>query len=228
MDPVADRLRRARRREASRRTAPRPSIRERVRLAQPARQEPVQELGRELLDAVLDVALVRHRLGLRRDPHRRVVREGRGAEVSTSEQWVTPRSVRNRSIDVSSSARRPPGRVVGAEGRREISTSFGWTTGRSGTIELQLSAAGVNGGGKPGHLAAEKPASSAQFFDLRIASLFGLGGPLLRPGLRSGSRRAQRRSRRPEGPRVAARSVLDGREHDGTLAAGGRARSRRR
>jgi transposase-like protein len=42
------------------------------------------------------------------------------------------------------------------------------------------------------------------------------------------SRRAQRRSRRPEGPRVAARSVLDGREHDGTLAAGGRARSRRR
>jgi hypothetical protein len=24
------------------------------------------------------------------------------------------------------------------------------------------------------------------FFDLRIASLFGLGGPLLRPGLRSG------------------------------------------
>jgi len=32
-------------------------------------------------------------------------------------------------------------------------------------------------------------------------------------------RRAQRRSRRPEGPRAAARSVLDGREHDGTLAA---------
>jgi len=109
----------------------------------------------------------------------------KGTVLATSEQWVTPRSVRNRSIDVSSSARRPPGRVVGAEGRREISTSFGWTTGRSGTIELQLSAAGVNGGAKSVHMAAQEPAGSTEFFDPTIASLFGLVGTLLRPGLRS-------------------------------------------
>jgi hypothetical protein len=35
------------------------------------------------------------------------------------------------------------------------------------------------------------------------------------------SRRAERRSRMPEGHRAAARSVLDGREHDGILDAEG-------
>ena len=57
----------------------------------------------------------------------------------------------------------------------------------------------------------------------RIASLFGLREPLLRAACAFlHSRRARRRSRRPEGHRVAARSVLDGREHDGTLTAAGR------
>jgi len=41
------------------------------------------------------------------------------------------------------------------------------------------------------------------------------------------SRRAQRRSRRAAGHRVAARSVLDGREHDGTVGAEGRSWRRR-
>ena len=71
-------------------------------------------------------------------------------------------------------------------------------------------------------------ASSAQFFCQITASLFGQGRTASSSRPAVFSRRAQRRSRRPDGPRVAARSVLDGREHDGTLAAGGRARSRRR
>jgi hypothetical protein len=43
-----------------------------------------------------------------------------------------------------------------------------------------------------------------------------------RPDLRTLRRRAQRQSRMAEGHREAAPRVLDGREHDGTLAAEGR------
>ena len=46
--------------------------------------------------------------------------------------------------------------------------------------------------------------------------------PSRRPDLRITCRRAQRRSMMAEGHREAARSVIDGREHDGTLAAEGR------
>jgi len=43
----------------------------------------------------------------------------------------------------------------------------------------------VNGGAKSVHMAAQEPAGSTEFFDPTIASLFGLVGTLLRPGLRS-------------------------------------------
>ena len=54
--------------------------------------------------------------------------------------------------------------------------------------------------------------------------LFDQDGHPVVPTCALQSRRAQWRSRMPEGQRVAARSVLDGREHDGTLAADGRQR----
>jgi hypothetical protein len=60
------------------------------------------------------------------------------------------------------------------------------------------------------------------FFCHTTGSLFGQEDHFFVPTCALDSRCAQRRSRRPEGHRVAARSVLDGREHDGTFAAGGR------
>jgi len=53
-------------------------------------------------------------------------------------------------------------------------------------------------------------------------SWFGWKGPFLRPGLTIPRRRAQPRSRMAEGDRAcAARSVLDGGEHDARLDQGG-------
>ena len=76
-------------------------VHERVRLAQAARQQPVQELGREVLDAVLDVALAGHRLGQPRDGDRRVVGEQRalGAEVEApADVAVEIREARGRRL----------------------------------------------------------------------------------------------------------------------------------
>ena len=61
---------------------------ERVRLAQAARQQPVQQLGRQLLDPVLDVALARHRpRDARRDARpsrRRRTTDALGPEVEAA------------------------------------------------------------------------------------------------------------------------------------------------
>jgi hypothetical protein len=55
-----------------------------------------------------------------------------------------------------------------------------------------------------------------------VILLFDRNGHPVVPTCAPPRRRAERRSRMAEGHRVAARSVLDGREHDGTLAADGR------
>ena len=111
-------------------------------------------------------------------------------------------------------------------GSRSCPARRGWSVAgsysRSPRLRGTRKSPGVNGGAKSVQMAAQKSAISAEFFDPTIASLFGLVGRFFVPACGLRSRRAQRRSRRPEGPRVAARSVLDGREHDGTLGAGGR------
>jgi hypothetical protein len=55
-----------------------------------------------------------------------------------------------------------------------------------------------------------------------VILLFDQNGHPVVPTCAPPRRRAQRQSRMAEGHREAARSVLDGREHDGTLDADGR------
>lgn len=81
---------------------------------------------------------------------------------------------------------------------------------------------GVNGGDKPVHMAAQESAKSAHLFIRGSLLCSACANRFFVPTCGLHSRRARRRSRRPEGHRVAARSVLDGREHDGTLTAAGR------
>ena len=85
-----------------------------------------------------------------------------------------------------------------------------------------LTGAGVNGGDKPVHMAAQESAKSAHLFIRGSLLCSACANRFFVPTCGLHSRRARRRSRRPEGHRVAARSVLDGREHDGTLTAAGR------
>ena len=74
VDPVAHGLHALHPRRGAAEELPRP-VGHRVGLAEPAREQPVEQLVGERLDAVLHVVRTRHGIGVGRNRHQRVVRE---------------------------------------------------------------------------------------------------------------------------------------------------------
>src|SRR5512147_660960 len=82
---------------------------------------------------------------------------------------------------------------------------------RKALAQVRRNKGAVNGGDKAVHMAAQESAKSAYLFIRGSLVCSASANRFFVPTCGLHSRRAGRRSRRPEGHRVAARSVLDGR-----------------